>query len=566
MVRDPRIPDGYRQRKARHSGSPKKPFCHRAARRAGTQQHNRTLKFYLICSDRCEVSSVLTPQPRLPRYTRHWLTEPIFRVIHLSSVGAIAVGQEITSARFHHRDFKAFEARLREETALLADWFRQDRFADEGPVGGFELEAWLVDGSWRPAPLNEQFLERLSNPLVVPELAKFNVELNTPPHRLTGRVLSRMHQELAATLTACDRVGEDLDLQLVTIGILPTVRQSDFCLSNMSSLQRYRALNEQVLRLRGGRPLELDIEGPEHLRAVHEDVMLESAATSLQIHLQVGQAEAARFYNASKVAAAPMVAACANAPYLYGKDLWDETRIPLFEQAVDVSGGLGSGSLSRVTFGKRYVRESLMECFQANLDYFDILLPMVFDEPPQELAHVRLHNGTIWRWNRPLIGFSGSQRTPHLRIEHRVVSAPNSAADTIANAAFFFGLVRYLATRDPAPELVLDFQHARDNFYRAARQGLRASVVWLDGVTVPLYALLRDELLPRAREGLAALGIAGEDIEHYLGIMESRLTKRQNGSAWQRAFVRRHGDDMQALTEAYVGHQRGGEPVHDWTF
>ena len=191
------------------------------------------------------------------------------------------MGQEIASARFQQRDFKAFGARLREETALLADWFRQRRFADEGPIGGFELEAWLVDGSsWRPSPMNEQFLERLNNPLVVPELAKFNVELNTPPHRLTGRVLSRMHQELAATLMACNRVGADLDLQLVTIGILPTVRDSDFCLSNMSSLQRYRALNEQVLRLRGGRPLELDIEGHEHLRAVHEDVMLESAATT----------------------------------------------------------------------------------------------------------------------------------------------------------------------------------------------------------------------------------------------------------------------------------------------
>lgn len=474
------------------------------------------------------------------------------------------MGQEIDSTHFEQRDFKTFEARLREETALLAGWFREGRFVDEGPIGGFELEAWLVDRSRRPAPVNEPFLQGLGNPLVVPELAKFNVELNTPPHRLTGRALSRMHQDLTATLEACDRAAADLGIELVTIGILPTVRESDFSLPNMSSLQRYRALNEQVLRLRGGRPLQLDIEGREHLRAAYEHVMLESAATSLQIHLQVGQAQAARFYNAAKVLAAPMVAACANAPYLYGKDLWDETRIPLFEQSVDVSGGVGAGTLSRVTFGRGYVRESLMQCFQANLDYYPPLLPMVVDEPPEALAHLRLHNGTIWRWNRPLIGFSGSERAPHLRIEHRVASAPNSVFDTIANAAFFFGLVQYLATQDPPPEQLLEFPFARANFYAAARHGLDASVTWLEGSTVALYDLLCEELLPRARDGLRALGLDHGDIDHYLGIMNRRLVKRQNGTGWQRSFVARHGADMRALTEAYIHHQRSGAPIHDW--
>lgn len=476
------------------------------------------------------------------------------------------MGQEISSARFEHRDFKAFAARLREETALLADWFREGRFVDEDPVGGLELEAWLVDlASQRPAPVNEPFMERLGNPLVVPELAKFNVELNTPPHRLTGGALSRMHQELDATLEACHRVAADLGLALVTIGILPTVRETDLALRNMSSLQRYRALNEQVLRLRAGRPLELNIVGRERLRAVHHDVMLESAATSLQLHLQVRQGDAVRYYNAARVLAAPMVAVCANAPYLYGKDLWDETRIPVFEQAVDVSGGdPDSGSPNRVTFGAHYVQDTLMECFQVNLDRYDILLPRLSDEPAERLPHLRLHNGTIWRWNRPLIGFSEPEGKPHLRIEHRVISAPNSVVDTVANAALFFGLVRYLASHEPAPETLLDFEQARRNFYEAARWGLDAQVTWLQGEKVAVYDLLGEELLPRAREGLESLRLDRDDIDRYLGIVNMRLLKRQNGTAWQRAFVAGHGADMGELTRAYVANQRGGAPVHEW--
>lgn len=475
------------------------------------------------------------------------------------------MGQEIDSSRFHHRDFKTFATRLREETELLAEWFRLGRFAEADLVGGFELEAWLVDRSCRPAPVNEVFLERLANPLVVPELAKFNVELNTTPHPLAGTALSRMHRELEATLGACNRVAAALGSEIVTVGILPTVGEADLSLHNMSSLQRYRALNEQVLRLRGGRPLELDIKGRQHLQSVHHDVMVESAATSLQVHLQVRQSEAGRFYNAAKVVAAPIVAACANAPYFYGKDLWDETRIPVFEQAVDVSGGdAKEGAPSRVTFGMDYVRESLMDCFQVNLDYYDILLPRLLDEPTERLPHLRLHNGTIWRWNRPLIGFSEENGTPHLRIEHRVVSAPNSIPDTIANAALFFGLAQYYAHRQPPPESELSFEHARRNFYEAARLGLDAEVLWLSGDKVPVRELLTEELVPRAREGLDSLRLDEGDIDGYLGIIAERLRRGQNGTVWQRAYVATHGTDMTALTRAYINNQRRGTPVSEW--
>jgi len=230
----------------------------------------------------------------------------------------------------------------------------------------------------------------------------------------------------------------------VTIGILPTVRNHELSLPNMSPLRRYRALNEQVLRLRNGRPLRLDIQGRESIEAVHNNLMFEAAATSLQIHLQVAPAHAVRYYNAAKVLSGPMVAACANSPYLCGRDLWDETRIPLFEQAVALTGNGTGGTWERVTFGKHYVKDSLMECFKCNLEHYDVLLPRIVDEPPERLTHLRLHNGTIWRWNRPLIGWN-DQGAPHLRIEHRVVSAPTSVVDAIANVALFFGLAHFYA-------------------------------------------------------------------------------------------------------------------------
>jgi len=476
------------------------------------------------------------------------------------------VGQEIESAHFRRGDFHEFTARLREETALLARWFAEGRFASGEPVGGFELEAWLVDAEHRPAPVNEIFLERLGSALVVPELARFNVEVNATPHRLTGDALTRMRRELEATLAECDRVASGLDVRMMTIGILPTVEDAHLSLPNMSSLRRYRALNEQVLRLRGGRPLILDIVGREHLKTERRDVMLESAATSLQLHLQVDQVDAPRIYNAARIVSAPMVAACANAPYLFGKDLWDETRIPLFEQSVAVTGAAGGQAhLSRVNFGHGYARQSLLECFQTNVERYDVLLPKIFDGPPEEMAHLRLHNGTIWRWNRPLIGFDPARGAPHLRIEHRVAAACTSVEDTLANAALFFGLVHSLAARRPPPEALLDFSLARENFYAAARWGLEAEVTWLDGRRGLLLELLIDELLPLARLGLQSLELDARDIGHYLGIMEARLKQRRTGTAWQRAWVSRHGPDMQALTEAYLQRQRSGAPVHDWS-
>jgi len=393
------------------------------------------------------------------------------------------MGEEIQRSTFSEADYARFRQRLADETALLKQWFEQRRFEEAHPVAGFELEAWLVDEQYRPAPRNEEFLQRLADPLASPELASFNFEVNSTPRTLQGHVFSAMQAELHATWAHCRQVAAELDCRSLMIGILPTLQNEDLQLGNMSKLERYRALNREVLRLRKGRPLVFDINGEEHLRVKHRDVMLESAATSFQIHLQLTQQSAVRAYNASVILAAPMVAVAANSPFLFGKNLWAETRIPVFEQAVAVGGYDGAvfGPIRRVTLGSGYVRESLFELFEENLQHYPVLLPVDFGEAGSdsgaELHHLRLHNGTIWRWNRPLIGFDARGR-PHLRLEHRVMPAGPSLVDTLANAAFYYGTVTALATRDQPPESALDFVTARDNFYEAARLGLGAHMAW----------------------------------------------------------------------------------------
>ena len=476
------------------------------------------------------------------------------------------MGQEISRSTFTRQDFRRFRARLHQETATLGDWFRDGRFVSAGGVAGFEIEAWLVDRQGRPAPLNRFFLERLADPLVVPELSVFNIELNTPPLPLRDDALRRMHANLASLWRRCQKVAAELDAAVALIGILPTLRAADLTLDHMSSQQRYRAINDQIFRRRRGRPMELAIHGAESLCLTHPDVMLEAATTSFQTHLQVTTRDAAAFFNAALALSAPMVAVAANSPLLFGKMLWQETRIPLFEQGVALAGGARANDPShqRVTFGGGYVRDSLLELFAENQACYPPLLPVDLSmESDGRLPHLRLHNGTIWRWNRPLLGFE-ADGTPHLRIEHRVMPAGPSIPDTIANAALYYGLVHELARATPPVSAMLEFAHCRANFYAAARDGLQAEVMWLNGRRAPLRRLLLEELLPLARRGLRALDIHTADIADYLDLIAARVESGRTGADWQRRFLARHGPDLAALTLAYMEQQHGGQPAHEW--
>jgi hypothetical protein len=472
-----------------------------------------------------------------------------------------AVGQEITRIDFTEEDFARFSGRLAAETALAERWLREGRFESEGHVGGFELEAWLLDRNAFPLPSNEAYLARLANPLVVPELSKFNVELNGTPQALGGRALRRLEEELSATWRHCLHVAHEMEGTLVMIGILPTVRERDLTLANISPLNRYSALNHEVLKRRGFRPLQLDIQAREHQRLTHEDVMLEAATTSFQVHLQAPAQDIVRLYNTSAILSAPMVALAANSPFLFGRHLWDETRVPLFEQAVD--SGEPACASRRVTFGSGYLEGSPLQSFRENLDAYPVLLPIAYEDGEAQLRHVRLHNGTIWRWNRLLIGFDDNQR-PHLRIEHRVMPAGPTIRDMIANAAVYLGATRFLSSLRCAPEDDLPFEQARANFYVAARDGLAADVAWLGGTHAKVSDVLLDEVLPMARQGLRQLGTDEDEVDLYLDVAAARVRCGQNGAGWQRAHAQRHGRDLFRLTADYLEHQRSAMPVHEW--
>lgn len=477
------------------------------------------------------------------------------------------MGDEISRSDFSSEDFKEFRQRLRNETRILKGWFDNNDFETTDGKCGFELEAWLVDKNYLPAPMNEAFLESVDDPLVVPELSKFNFEINSIPHRIEGNLLSHLESELTGNWEKCVSHADDLNTNILAIGILPTIRDEMLTLDNMSSLKRYVALNRQVIRLRQGKPLELKIEGKDFLNIKHHDVMLEAVATSLQIHCQVNVQDAVRQYNLSQILSAPMAAVAANSPYLFGKDLWDETRIPTFEQAVSVASFPDSHgqTVGRVTFGTGYAKHSILEPFLENLDGFPVLLPMVLDDDPSWLSHLRLQNGTIWRWTRPLIGLTKEGR-PHLRLEHRVPAAGPSIADTIANIAFFLGLMAYYGRKETPLECEIPFAAAKENFYRAAKYGMRADVKWTGGKSIALLALLEKYLLPNAKEGLRIAGLLPEDIKYYLDdVMGHRIKTRQNGAVWQRAYIAKHGLDFQKMTHAYFENQKRNLPVFNWT-
>jgi len=474
------------------------------------------------------------------------------------------MGQEITLTRFEEDDFIAFRQKLAEETALLKQLLARKACSQRRPVAGFEIEAWLVDQAMRPAPINRQYLATLNEPLASAELAKFNFELNCDPEPLTDQVFSRLHAQLERTWQNASRHAERMQHNALMIGILPTLAQSDLHLGNMSDLHRYQALNEQVLRARG-KPLHIDISGAEHLKIDHHDVMLEAATTSLQTHIQLPPELAPPFYNASIIASAAIVAVSANSPFLFGKELWQETRIPLFEQAVETGGfaGAAGGPLHRVGFGSGYLRHSVIECFEENLAHFPVLLPVTQDTGPEQFAHLRLHNGTIWRWNRPLVGFD-SDGTPHIRIEHRTPASGPTPLDAIANAAFYFGLAHNICEQIVRQGLPLTFPDAKDNFYQAARHGLDSAIVWFDGSRHRIDQLLRTELLPRAADGLHAFGVNAADIAAYLGIIRQRLASKQNGSHWQRRFATEHDRNFTEMTRTYLKNQNSGKAVGEW--
>ena len=468
--------------------------------------------------------------------------------------------------------------------AMLADLRALDRMLREGRFDtgprriGAEQEMFLIDRHWAPARASLQMLEKLADPHYTTELGQFQLEANADPQDFTGDGLSRMEQQLTDLVAKARGAAAELGLAPVLMGILPTLRKSDLGLDSMVPSPRYRALNKAMADLRGG-AFEFSINGTDELIVAHDSVMLEACNASFQVHLQVTPAEFPRMYNLAQVLAAPMVAIAANSPLLFGRRLWAETRIALFRQAVDTRSHTHHlrESEARVSFGTRWVRDSVLEIFQEDIARFRTLVGTDLDEDPMAklargetplLKALRLHNGTIYRWNRACYGVIDG--VPHLRIENRVMPAGPSVLDEVANGALWFGAMAELGARGDDITQRIDFDQTGTNFYAAAREGLGAHFTWLDGEDVSAAHLVLDRLLPIAEAGLRRSGIVEADIKRYLGVVEARVRTARSGARWLLSSWNAlkgkatSGERSNALVAATLARQQTGRPVAEW--
>lgn len=478
------------------------------------------------------------------------------------------MGEEIQRFEFSPSDFEKFSANLKEETLILREWFRQGVFDSPEKFVGFELESWLVDSNYSPSPSNKEFLSRLNNPLVVPELAKFNTEINSNPYPLSGKTFREMELFLAKLWSEMGSTAREVaEGRCIMIGSLPTLNVKDLNLDTMSDMDRYRALNLQVMKLKKGKPMELHIEGQEILDAVSSSVMLEASATSLQIHLTVEPELAARYFNAAQIVSPLSAALAANSPIIFGHSLWQESRIPVLEQSLHLPGFYGSHHqvVNRVSFGSGYLESSLEELFIENQEVFPIILPYLFDGGAESMRHLRLHNGTIWRWNRPVLGVGDGSQKPNIRVEHRVPASGPKVTDVVANIVFFVGAVQYLATSGTPPEHVISFEDCWNNFYRSAKSGLDTRIRWKDAKDHKIGDILLSDVFPKAKRGLLDLGVDSDDVNHYFDdVLIPRVDKSQTGALWQLKYLQKNSSGYRQLLEDYFLNQETNQPVWEW--
>lgn len=468
--------------------------------------------------------------------------------------------------------------------ALLRDLQALERLLAEGLIEtgvrrfGAEQELFLVDEAWRPAPVAVEVLEDLNDDPFTTELARFNLEANLSPRVLDGSCFADMHAELDDYVTRVREAARRHECEVVLTGILPTLSKSDLSLDNITPRARYHALNE-AMHAAGPGAFRLRIRGTDELIIQHDSVMLEACNTSAQIHLQVSAEEFAHHYNVAQAVTGPILAACVNSPLLFGRRLWAETRIALFQQSLDTRGAdLHMREMSpRVRFGGSWLEHSVTELFQEDIAAFRVLLATEIDEDPlvvleaggvPKLKALQFFNGTVYRWNRPCYGISNGK--PHLRIECRALPSGPSTLDEMANLVMWIGTVLGVAGRVPDLTGRMDFDDAKGNFMAAARLGLRSGMTWLDGRSGPADRLLLDTLLPLAREGLSGYPIAGAEAEHYLSVFEERVKAHVTGADWAlRSFgnLKRsgtRGERLAALTAATVRQQKAGIPVVEW--
>jgi CBS domain-containing protein len=438
---------------------------------------------------------------------------------------------------------------------------------------------FLVDSHLRPAPVSLEVLQGANESRLTTEIARFNLEANLTPLELADNCFSRMESELTEVIGRARDSAAKLDADVLLSGILPTLHKSDLTLDNLTPIARYRELDRGVIRLRGG-PLSIHIKGLDELHLMHDNIMVESCNTSFQIHWQTNPQEFANHYNVAQAITASVLAVAVNSPLLFGQRLWQETRIALFQHSTDERSGsqLIRNQPTRVSFGDRWLENSVIELFHDQIARFRPIMISEPDENPFEvlargetpsLSALRMHNGTVWRWNRACYGVTDG--VPHLRIENRALPSGPTIVDEIANAAFFSGLMSAVPAKYGEIAKRMAFDDVKLNFFRAARHGLDAQIQWIDGQSHNAASLILDRLLPLARKGLIESHVAGDDVDKYLGIIEERARTRQTGARWLvKSFsaIRSSASkdaSQRRLAAAILANQKEGQPVHRWS-
>lgn len=486
----------------------------------------------------------------------------------------------LKAEEFSEEDLRAFMRRLLDDVHALEEMLDNGMIESGVRRIGAEQEMFLVDRQGRPAPVAVEVLEQLDHSSFTTELARFNLEANAKPYRFGGSCLRRLEKEITDLVSKARTVANEMDTDVLLCGILPTLRQEDLSLDNMTPVPRYYALNQILTWLTGG-AFQTQIKGLDELQLTHDNILLEACNTSFQVHFQVAPNEFAKLYNVAQAVTAPVLAAGVNSPVLLQRRLWAETRVALFQQSVDTRSTTHKkrGHRRRVSFGERWVDESIIEIFREDIARLRVVLAAGEDEdslamvargeaPP--LTALRTYNGTVYRWNRPCYGVSDRGKA-HLRIENRVLPAGPTIVDEMANAAFFFGLMSSVYSHYGPIHEVMPFEDAKSNFLAAARHGLSGHFRWVNGREMRAADLILNELLPLAREGLESKKIDPEDIDRYLGVLENRVKAERTGSAWAlRSWANgdatgvRPQERQRRITKQMIECQRTDVPVHEW--
>jgi hypothetical protein len=489
------------------------------------------------------------------------------------------MGEEVAAKVFSREDRQRYRQKVRSCLDVFARMLAEARFHPELRSFGLELELNLTDDAGDPAMVNAEALEAIADPDFQTELGQFNVEINVAPRLLGGRVMTELEEGVRASLNGAEERARTVGAHMMVIGILPTIDEAHLNAEAFSASPRYALLNEQIFAARG-EDLHISIAGQERLSTFADTIAPEAACTSVQLHQQVKPETFAACWNAAQAVAGVQVAIGANSPFFFGRELWRETRIALFEQATDTRPEelKAQGVRPRVWFGERWIT-SIFDLFEENVRYFPALLPVVDDEDPAEtldaggvpkLAELRLHNGTVYRWNRPIYDVVREQ--PHLRVENRVLPAGPTVVDTIANAAFYYGLVRVLSEDERPIWSRMSFSAAEENFHAGARDGVDARIYWPGLGEVPAAELVLRRLLPLAQEGLDRWGLDAADRDRLLEIIERRCVTMRNGATWQSATFHQlyegrgmeRQDALREMTVRYREHMHANQPVHTW--